>query len=148
MFNLFFAKIHKKNKISARISEIFIIFANAFYRRKPEGLSGWVWLLWNRAFANVRLRLLVNFATLPIVGRGCDNGECSRWVYRILLRIVVYISQQYVLVSCMTIYSYMESSYTITWAFCIVRLFQLGQCEGLRVVGWARRIPRFRFIGA
>ena len=42
MFNFFFAKIHKKNKISARISEIFIIFAIAFYRRKPEGLSGWV----------------------------------------------------------------------------------------------------------
>ena len=45
----------------------------------------------------------------------------------------------------MAVYSYMESSYTITWAFCIVRLFQLGQCEGLRVVGWARRIPRFLF---
>lgn len=45
-----------------------------------------------------------------------------------------------------TIYLYKEFSYTIAWAFCIVRLFQLGQCEGLRVVGWARRIPRFRFI--
>ena len=42
MFNFFFAKIHKKYKINARISEIFVIFANAFYRRKPEGLSGWV----------------------------------------------------------------------------------------------------------
>lgn len=42
MFNFFFAKIHKKNKISARISEIIIIFANAFFRRKPDGLSGWV----------------------------------------------------------------------------------------------------------
>lgn len=40
MFNFFFAKIHKKTKISVCISEIFIIFANAFYRRKPEGLSG------------------------------------------------------------------------------------------------------------
>ena len=145
MFNFFFAKIHKKYKINARISEIFIIFANAFYRRKPEGLSGWVWLLWNRAFTNVRLRLLVNFATLPIVGRGCDNGECSRWVYRILLRIVVYISQQYVLVSCMTIYSYMESSYTITWAFCIVRLFQLRAMRRPSSSGMGKKNPTFPF---
>ena len=45
----------------------------------------------------------------------------------------------------MIAYSYVELLYTTTWAFCIVRLFQLGQCEGLRVVGWARRIPRFLF---
>ena len=42
MFNFFFAKIHKKYKINARVSEIFIIFANAFFRRKLKGLSGWV----------------------------------------------------------------------------------------------------------
>lgn len=40
MFNFFFAKIHKKYKINARISEIFIIFANAFFRRKSKGRSG------------------------------------------------------------------------------------------------------------
>ena len=144
MFNFFFAKIHKKNKISARISEIFIIFADTFFRRKPEGLSGWVWLLWNRAFTNVRLRLLVNFATLPIVGRRCDNGECSRWVYCILLRIVVYILW-YNVVCYMVVYSWKESSYTITWAFCIVRLFQLRAMRRPSSSGMGKENPTFPF---
>ena len=43
------------------------------------------------------------------------------------------------------VYSYVEFLYTITWAFCIVRLFNYGQCEGLRVVGWARKNPTFPF---
>lgn len=38
----FSANIQKLFEISARFSEIIVIFAIAFYRRKPVGLSGWV----------------------------------------------------------------------------------------------------------
>ena len=38
MFNFFFAKIHKKNKISARISEIFIIFADMLMDKYSYGI--------------------------------------------------------------------------------------------------------------
>ena len=30
------------NEYSLAKVQIFIIFANAFFRRKPDGLSGWV----------------------------------------------------------------------------------------------------------
>ena len=36
MFNFFFAKIHKKNKISARISEIFMYFCRYILPQKAR----------------------------------------------------------------------------------------------------------------
>ena len=134
----------KKSSKTIFSSIIITIFAVAFSCRKPIGLCGRVWLLWNRAFTNVRLRLLVNFATLPIVGRRCDNGECSRWVYCILLRIVVYILW-YNVVCYMVVYSWKESSYTITWAFCIVRLFQLRAMRRPSSSGMGKKNPTFPF---
>ena len=71
-------------------------------------------------------------------------GECSRWVYYILLRIVVYIPWFDAKV-------YYTASHSLVgfpipaWAFCIVRLNSKGSAKAYDW-GWTRRIPTLLFI--
>lgn len=66
-------------------------------------------------------------------------GECSRWVYYILLRIVVYIPWFDAKV-------YYTASHSLVgfpipaWAFCIVCLDSLGNAKAC-VWGWTRMNP-------
>ena len=125
----------------ALVSKIIIIFAVAFSCRKPKGPSGWVYFYGIERLLTL-ICAIVNFATLLAVSRCGNEWMLTVGVLYILLRIVVCIPLLYVLVSCMTICSYMELSYTIAWAFCIVRLNSKGSAKAYDW-GWTKRSPRF-----